>query len=62
MSEYCQGCYSSYEYGCSHSKYNTDSECPCTECAIKMMCNDPCPEFECFNNKVTVLEERETHE
>ena len=30
---------------CSFRKYNDNGTCPCSECVVKMMCNDPCSGF-----------------
>ncbi len=38
MSEYCKGCLV-VDY-CNYVKYNRNGVCPCTNCLIKMVCED----------------------
>jgi len=33
---------------CRYNRSNDEGKCPCTECIVKVMCNDPCREFEDF--------------
>lgn len=56
---YCEGCYSYFptkqrdgdgilSNGCIHKQYNK-GQCPCSECIIKVMCNNPCEKYVNFN-------------
>lgn len=54
MTDYCEGC-RTYTYGetyknryCSYARFNQNSECPCAECVIKVMCLDSCEDFDHF--------------
>jgi hypothetical protein len=43
MKDYCKGCAAYDKYGiCEMNKFNDNGECPCSECIIKMMCNEAC--------------------
>lgn len=64
MSEYCKGCVI-FEY-CNYSKYNKNGVCPCTNCLIKMVCENtgdnlcddwkkPTKEVQKFKDKQTYL-------
>ena len=48
MTDHCKGCFSDTQNFCSYSEYNTYSECPCSKCVIKVMCNRPCDKFKGF--------------
>lgn len=51
MTDYCEGCYTrcvSIKYGnidCTNVQLNMNGECPCSQCIIKIMCNQACAEF-----------------
>ena len=48
MTDYCKGCriYSSkYKTSCVD---NSDGDCPCSECIIKVMCRKACLEYDIF--------------
>ena len=51
--EKCKGCITDhYETGTHHcywDYYNKDGTCPCSNCLVKMMCNEACDEFEKWN-------------
>ncbi len=53
MTDYCQGC-KVYTSGvnwvavCSFVYRNSDGECPCSECIVKVMCNRICPALDSF--------------
>lgn len=59
MTDYCKGCYSNVasmcDHYCSYTKYSPNAECPCSECIVKVMCNDPCDKFEEFMDNLEVL-------
>ena len=58
MNDHCVGCISyiasKYDLYCLYSRYSTNGECPCSECVIKVMCKDPCNEFENFRVRIVV--------
>ena len=47
----CDGC-NSYKSGCWYSHHNTkENPCPCTECIVKVMCEEDCNDFISFREK-----------
>lgn len=50
----CDGCFTyppnidPDDIGCAHVPDNTNGECPCTRCIIKMMCEEPCHDYLAF--------------
>ena len=54
MITYCKGCLVFDEhkrklvfdvYTCELTEFNTNGQCPCVECLIKMICNKACTEY-----------------
>ena len=48
----CKGC---IEADICHIIEKCSYQCPCTECLIKVMCNEPCKKFEKVYNKAIQL-------
>lgn len=51
--KYCEGCktyrhITSFKYSCA--RFNLDDECPCSECIIKMICQDSCSKYYIWMN------------
>ncbi len=48
----CEGCLTYSTSDAEHCKDdNSNGECPCTACVIKVMCNDSCKTFNDFRDK-----------
>ena len=48
--DYCEGCCS---ISCILSNdFNDNGECPCTKCAIKVMCHNACNPFYFFRENI----------
>jgi len=37
---------------CGYAKNNKDGKCPCSACVVKVMCVDPCDDYNSFGNMV----------
>jgi len=54
MKHNCDGCNcyepkgDPFDLACSHSNQNAEAECPCTQCIIKMICEEPCERYQDF--------------
>ena len=50
MNPSCEGCNTHSDEGppngCCYREYNEDNSCPCINCLVKMICNDPCDYYE----------------
>ncbi len=54
---YCKGCathlaQNENHHDCPYYKDNQDSSCPCSNCLVKMMCGDPCDDYETWIDSV----------
>lgn len=54
---YCEGCatylaQNENHHDCPYYKDNQDSSCPCSNCLVKMMCGDPCDDYETWIDSV----------
>lgn len=41
---------------CSFRSDNSNGTCPCTECIVKVMCNDTCQNFYIWKDYITAKE------
>jgi hypothetical protein len=66
MNKSCRGCvtykyndvnidYTFSEETCRYHDYNDKSQCPCTECVVKMMCDVDCPVFTKFTDYIDAV-------
>lgn len=52
IDNYCKGCFSYFpedKIQCAFSFLNIDAQCPCTNCVVKVMCNNACTKYVRFN-------------
>lgn len=55
----CKGCLSLYEETCSHGfDLNTPDKktCPCVNCIVKIMCEEPCQKFIDYQRKYSIFQ------
>jgi len=51
MTDFCGGCITSNGVGCRLFEFNYDGACPCTNCILKMICDDPCNNFNLWEKR-----------
>ena len=49
LNDPCQGCYADSKYSCEHKTWN--SNCPCANCIVKVICIETCDDFTIFSNE-----------
>jgi len=60
----CTGCVTYRQYfnneliPCSSEVYNSEGQCPCSNCIIKCMCQNACPDYHKFRTSVTRVKMR----
>ena len=59
---HCNGCCSlshdlpfAHTHICAYHIYNTNAECPCAHCVVKVMCDLRCDKFEVFATDVLAM-------
>jgi len=48
--DYCDGCLD-YQNNCPVKRNNRIGNCPCTECIVKMICDNPCDLFKDYHDR-----------
>ena len=54
INEYCKGCCvympdgDPHDIGCTLFDSNNKGQCPCSKCIVKVMCEEPCEDYEQF--------------
>lgn len=54
----CEGCTThkvGEHFNCSFIADNEDGSCPCTKCIVKVICDEPCDDFEEWVDKRSML-------